>query len=325
MSQAQLASAYPHEVPQIDDREKPQAGLDPAEPAPIADKPERSLFAQRPLHERPRERLSFLGAERLNDDELLALVFGSGGTLRTARDLLDMVGGPPGLRRVGLGDLQRKSGVGPARACQLKAALELGRRALVNEPLNGLWVRSAGDVARLLRPELGLSEQEAVHVFGLDARNRIRCRHVAALGQVDRVQVSPADVFRPLLREGMAGALVVHNHPSGDSRPSEADRLLTVQLVQSGLLLGIPLIDHVIVAGEGFYSFAEEGWLSGASRARSVVVDDTKPTGSPLRNNTRAEDDTATRAPGNSTPVRFSGSAALIAISTGPSAGGGCF
>jgi len=226
MIRAALASACAHEVPQMTEQEKRQAAVTCRDPSARRKTAESALFAQRPLHERPRERLTFLGAEQLNDDELLALVFGSGGTLRLARDLLDMVGGPPGLRRVGLGDLQRKRGVGPARACQLKAALELGRRALVHEPLNGLCVRSAADVATLLRPELSQAEQESVHVFGLDARNRIRCRHVAALGQVDRVQVSPADVFRPLLREGMAGALVVHNHPSGDCRPSEADRML---------------------------------------------------------------------------------------------------
>lgn len=320
MSRVPLASACTHEVPQIEGREKSQALCESNEAcAPVQPTP----FGNVPLHQRPRERLTFLGAERLNDDELLALVFGSGGTLRLARDVLDMVGGPPGLRRVGLGDLQRKRGVGPARACQLKAALELGRRALVNEPLAGHWVRSAADVATLLRPELGQAEQESVHVFGLDARNRIRCRHIAALGQVDRVLVSPADVFRPLLREGMAGALVVHNHPSGDCRPSEADRLLTLQLVQSGLLLGIPVIDHVIVAGEGHYSFAEEGWLRDAVCRPSPAVPETCPTGSPPRNSTRAEDDTAMRAPGNKTPVRFSGSAALIAISTGSVAGNG--
>ena len=319
-----LASAYPDELPQNEEQEKaktsPASAPEPEEPEEsesAAPYPPRSLFAQRPLHERPRERLLFLGADQLNDDELLALVFGSGGTLSIARDLLDIVGGPPGLRRVSLADLQRKIGVGPARACQLKAALELGRRSLVAEPLNGHQVRSAADVAALLRPELSQGEQEVVHVFGLDARNRIRSRHIAALGQVDRVHVSPADVFRPLLREGQAGALVVHNHPSGDCRPSEADRQLTMQLVQAGTLLGIPLIDHIVVAGEGHYSFAEEGWLSGMTCPASPVAAETKPAGSPPRNSTRAEEETATRAPGNKTPVRFKGSAALMAISTG--------
>jgi DNA repair protein RadC len=286
----------------------------------LGDDASRSFFDQRPLHERPRERLSFLGASQLNDDELLALVFGSGGMLRLARDVLDMVGGPPGLLRVGLSDLQRKTGIGPARACQLKAALELGRRAMVAEPLSGHQVRSAADMARLLQPELGQAEQEAMHVFGLDARNRIRSRHVAALGQVDRVHVSPTDVFRPLLREAIAGVLIVHNHPSGDVLPSEQDRLVTTQMIHAGLILGIPLLDHLIISTSDYFSFADAGWLASAGLASTL----TGPTGSPLRNSIRAAEDTDTREPGKSTPVRFNGSAALTATSTGVVAVRGC-
>lgn len=281
--------------------------------------PPSSILGRRPPHERPRERLTFLGPERLNDDELLALVFGSGAMLRAARDLLDAVGGPQGLLRVGLGDLQRQRSVGPARACQLKAALELGRRALSVEPLSGHIVRSAGDVARLLQPELSQGEQEAVHVLGLDTRHRIRSRHIAALGQVDRVQVNPADVFRPLLRDGLAGALVIHNHPSGDALPSPQDGWVTTQMHQAGLLIGIPLIDHIIVAASGYYSFAEAGWIPAISPppVSSAKEAATVPTGSPSRNSTRIDDETETLAPGNKTPVKFSGSAAPSAISTG--------
>lgn len=219
-------------------------------------------FALRPAAERPRERLAFLGAEQLNDDELCALVFGSGAALPVARLLLDRAGGPTGLRRTGLAEICGLPGIGVARASQLKAALELGRRALLPEPLSGFVVRSAEDVARVLQAELSQGEQESMHVFGLDARHRIRCRHVAALGQVDRVQVGIADVFRPLVREGMAAALVAHNHPSGEPDPSPQDELLTVRLAQVGQMLGIPLLDHVVVARGGYYSFADEGRLA---------------------------------------------------------------
>lgn len=218
-------------------------------------------FDLRPIHQRPRERLLFLGAEHLNDDELVALVLGSGAALPLARLLLDTAGGPTGLRRTGAHALCQLPGLGPARVCQVKAALELGRRSLLPEPLSGLLVRSAADVAEMLRVELGPGEQEAIHVFGLDARHRIRCRHVAAIGQVDRVQVSLADVYRPLVREGMAAALVSHNHPSGESSPSEQDRELTYRMAQVGNLLGIPLLDHVVVARSSYYSFAEHGHL----------------------------------------------------------------
>lgn len=227
----------------------------PGEPGVAAD------FELRPLHQRPRERLLFLGAEQLNDDELVALVIGSGAALPLARLLLDAAGGPIGLRRTGAYSLCQLPGLGPARVCQLKAALELGRRSLLPEPLSGLRVRRAADVAELLRVELAPGEQEAIHVFGLDARHRIRCRHIAAIGQVDRVQVSLADIYRPLVREGMAAALVSHNHPSGEPTPSEQDRELTYRMAQVGHLLGIVLLDHVVVARGGHYSFAEHGHL----------------------------------------------------------------
>jgi len=218
-------------------------------------------FRQRPLHDRPRERLAFHGAAELRDEELVALVFGSGAALPTARLLLDQTGGPPGLRRTGFQELCQLHKIGPARASQLKAALELGRRALLLEPLNGFRVRSSEDLARALQVELAQGEQEAVHVFGLDARHRIRCRHIAAIGQVDRVQVSAADVYRPLLREGMAAALVAHNHPSGEAGPSPEDEQLTLRLAQAGHLLGITLLDHIVVARSGHYSFAQNGLL----------------------------------------------------------------
>lgn len=218
-------------------------------------------FRERAVHDRPRERLMFHGPEHLNDDELLALVFGSGAAVPLARLLLDRAGGPTGLRRSGVAELCALPRIGPARACQLKAALELGRRALLPEPLSGFVVRGAGDIAALLRADLSQGEQEAIHVFGLDARHRIRCRHIAAIGQVDRVQVGLSDVFRPLVREGMAAALVAHNHPSGEPDPSPQDEQLTLRLYQAGQMLGIPLLDHVVVARGGHYSFADHGLI----------------------------------------------------------------
>ncbi|MBL8634540.1 MAG: DNA repair protein RadC [Myxococcales bacterium] len=230
----------------------------------------RSSFLNRPEAARPRERLMYLGAEQLSDEELLALVLGSGAATPLAKRLLDAAGGTHGLRRSGHQALCALSGVGPAKACQIKAALELGRRALTQEPLLGMQVRAPSDIAHVIGAELSMAEQEAIHVFGLDARHRIRCRHVAAVGQVDRVVVSLADVFRPLIREGMAALIVVHNHPSGDSSPSEEDERLTLKLAQTGSMLGIPLLDHVIVARTGFYSFADHGLLSSPLALPSV-------------------------------------------------------
>lgn len=219
-------------------------------------------FRDRPKQERPRERLAFLGAKELNDEELVALVFGSGAAIPMARLLLDRAGGLVHLRKMGFFELCQLPGVGPAKASQLKAALELGRRAQLPVPLSGFLVESPQDVADLLRAELAQGEQEGFYVFGLDAKHRIVWRHTAAVGQVDQVHVSSRDVFFPLVREGVAAALVAHNHPSGDPTPSPQDIALTKHLQQAAQLLGITLLDHIVVAQNGYVSLAEQGVLS---------------------------------------------------------------
>lgn len=218
-------------------------------------------FKQRPLSERPRERLAFLGAKELNDEELIALVFGSGAAVPIARLVMDRAGGLAGLKKMGFHELCQLPGIGPAKASQLKAALEIGRRALLPEPLDGFTVQAPNDIAELLRTEFAQGEQEGFYVFGLDTRHRIRSRHTAAIGQVDQVHVSSRDVFFPLVREGLAVALVAHNHPSGDPTPSQNDIDLTTHLYQAGKLLGIELLDHIVVAQNGFVSLAEKGLL----------------------------------------------------------------
>ncbi len=215
-------------------------------------------FKNRPLEERPRERLSFLGERELTDEELVALVLGSGATIPVARILLDQAGGMSGLRKIGFAELCRLPKIGKARACQLKAAMELGRRAQLPEPLQGYQIRSPQEIAHLLQTEFAHAEQESFYVFGLDARYRIRFRTIAAIGQIDRVHVASADIFRPLVREGMAAVLVAHNHPSGDPSPSPEDATLTTNLNEAGKLLGIPLLDHIVVASNGYYSFSED-------------------------------------------------------------------
>lgn len=198
------------------------------------------------------------GAETLSDHELLEVVLGE----HASRELLNLAGGVTGLRRLGERDLISISGVGAARAARLRAALELGRRAQLPEPLSGMIVRCSDDIARAVQVEIGSGEQEAMHVFGMDARHRVRLRRLVNLGQVDRVQVSTADVLRPLVREGLAAFIMAHNHPSGEPDPSPQDELLTVRMAQAAQLMGLAFLDHIVVGRNGYYSFAEKGRLA---------------------------------------------------------------
>jgi DNA repair protein RadC len=208
-----------------------------------------------PEFERPRERLIAAGREALSDVELVALVLG--GDLGCASALVATHGGAPGLSRALLGELRAVRGIGEARACRLLASLELGRRASRTTDEERPPVKSPREVVALLGT-IAEQEQEELHVLGLDARHHAVTRFLAAKGSLNVVHVHPRDVFRRLVREGAAAAIVAHNHPSGDPSPSPDDLALTRRLAAAGDLLGVPLLDHLVIARRGFHSFSDE-------------------------------------------------------------------
>jgi DNA repair protein RadC len=196
--------------------------------------------------------------ERLDDIELLALALDR--SLPSAASLLSRFGGLHGLARASLAELA-EARVPPRRVHQLHAALELGRRSLTTPLARGVALTDAAQAERFMWSRLAAREQEELHVIGVDVRQRIIVEFVAAVGGVAEVHIDPRSVFRPLLRENAHAAIVVHNHPSGAVSPSESDILLTHQLVAAGEVVGIKLIDHIIVARDGAYSFARHGKL----------------------------------------------------------------
>jgi DNA repair protein RadC len=214
-----------------------------------------TLIKQLPEAERPRERLLRTGERALSDAELVALVWGSG--LDRAGDLVGRYGGVAGLLRAGIGELCELPGIGIARATQLRAALELGRRAHLPPPVPGKLLRTPEDAVVCLGDMVGLEEEE-FHVLALDGRHRIQSRFVAARGSRNMVQVVPRDVLRRVLRESASAIVVAHNHPSGDPTPSPEDRDLTHRLYEGCHAVGIALLDHLVIGRTGFHSFWEE-------------------------------------------------------------------
>ena len=193
---------------------------------------------------------------QLGDTELLALSLNR--SLATAAILMTRFGGIHGLARASHHDLVRAR-VPPRRAHQLHAALELGRRSLTEPLQRGVTLDDAVVAEKVMWSRLAHREQEELHVLGLDVRQRIILEFVAAIGSVAEVQIDPRDVYRPLIQENAHAAIVVHNHPSGATDPSEADLALTRQLSAVGEIVGIKLLDHLIVARDGVYSFARHG------------------------------------------------------------------
>jgi len=197
------------------------------------------------------------GFDGLGDAELLALLVGPG---RDAGEhLLRSAGGIRGLADASVRELSRAPGVGEARALRVLAGIELGRRAAVEAADDGAPIRSSADIHARLAPRIAPLSREVFVALGLDVRGRVQEELRVAEGGLDECVVSPRDVFRPLVRCGAASCIIVHNHPSGTPRPSAQDRLLTLRMVEAGRLLGLRVLDHVIVAASGWYSFRDEG------------------------------------------------------------------
>jgi DNA repair protein RadC len=220
-----------------------------------------------PIGERPRERLLRLRADALTTAELLGVVLGSGAVGRSAvdvaADLLAAHGGS--LRRLAIAEprgLEQTSGVGPARAAAVCAALTLGRRLAAEPAREVSRIRGPRDVFGRLGPLLRDRKQEEFWVLHLDTQNRVIIERCLTVGLLNSSLVHPREVFAPAIAAGAASLILAHNHPSGDPEPSPEDIAVTRQLVESGRLLGIPVRDHVVLGDGAYVSLEERGLCS---------------------------------------------------------------
>lgn len=202
------------------------------------------------------------GPQALSDEALLAILIGNPTAGEIAAQILSHFPEPARLRRVSLDDLARIPGLDPGRAAALQAAIELGRRVLRRPWPRGERLRSSRAVYRALAPRLRDLRRELFFVLLLDGRNRKIGEVQVSEGSLSASIVHPREVFLPAIRASAAAILVVHNHPSGDCRPSPEDREVTYRLRRAGHLLGIRVLDHVIIGESAYYSFAEEGAMA---------------------------------------------------------------
>jgi DNA repair protein RadC len=214
-------------------------------------------------HDRPREKLQRLGAGALGDNELLAIVLGHGRARTSALDLANAVlgaaDGAHGLVRTRYDELCAIAGIGRARAAQILAAVELGRRTLTRAAGERVQIVSPRAAAEFLLPQYGNRPVEQFGVLLLDTKHRVLRTLVLSVGTLDASIVHPREVFGAAAAAGAAALVLFHNHPSGDPKPSQDDVQLTRRLAAAGVLMGIDVIDHVILADVRYYSFKEEG------------------------------------------------------------------
>jgi DNA repair protein RadC len=218
-----------------------------------------------PRSERPRERLLERGPAALSDGELLAVLLGSGvvgaSAAELARGLLERAGGLEALLGASPAELVRLKGLGPARAARLLAALELGRRYLEAPSRPRTALQAPLDAARLFKARLLDLPHEVFCCLFLDTRHRVIRYEELFRGTIDGATVYPREVVKRALHHNAAAVIVGHNHPSGVSEPSEADRAITLKLAKALALVEIRLLDHLVVSRGGHVSLAERGWL----------------------------------------------------------------
>ncbi|MCH7598758.1 MAG: DNA repair protein RadC [Myxococcales bacterium] len=226
-------------------------------------------------HDLPRERLRALGAEALADAELVALLLRTGGAgrdaLSLARSLLERSRGLAGLTRVTSATSRDLSGLGPAKLASLAAAIELGRRLHRRRLAPGERMGGPEEIYRHFHPRLRDCEHELFIVILLDSRHRMLREEKISQGTLTASLVHPREVFRSAVRDSAAAMVLVHNHPSGDPTPSAEDREVTQRLAKAGRIMGIRILDHVVVAERGYFSFCEAGELAKSPRGTGLA------------------------------------------------------
>lgn len=201
--------------------------------------------------QRPRERLAKLGAEALSNAELVAILLRVGmkgaNAVQISQRMLKGLGGLQGLHRASFARLCEVDGVGKAKAAQIKAAIEIGRRIGELSPESRRVIASPQDAADLVQYEMMALEQEELWVLLLDSRNHLMEMDKLYKGSLNASSVRPAEIFKSGIRNNAAGLIVVHNHPSGDPSPSPEDISLTRILIEAGRLLELPIFDHIVI------------------------------------------------------------------------------
>jgi DNA repair protein RadC len=216
-----------------------------------------------PTSERPRERLLEYGVGALSTAELLAIILRTGtrdeNVILLSHRILARFGSLAGMVQASTAEMISEHGLGPAKVAQLKAALELGRRMLVESPEERSQIRSPADAANLVMTEMGLLEQEQLRVILLDTKNRVLSTPTIYVGSLNTSLIRVGELFREAIRRNCASLIVLHNHPSGDPTPSPEDVAVTRQIVEAGKLLDVDVLDHLIIGRQRFVSLKERG------------------------------------------------------------------
>lgn len=216
-----------------------------------------------PLGERPRERLKQVGPNAVSTIELIAIILRTGSqgenVVRLAERILFHFGDLRKIEQATINELCQVKGVGPAKAVEIKAALELGRRAKLAGVPDKPRITNPADAANLIMSEMSVLEQEHLRVLHIDSRNYVDGIETVYIGSLNGAAVRVGELFRSAIRANAAALIVAHNHPSGDPTPSREDIQVTKLIVEAGKLLDIAVLDHLVIGANRFVSMREQG------------------------------------------------------------------
>ena len=217
-----------------------------------------------PVDDRPRERMAIYGAGALSDAELVAVLLRTGTQEKSAMSLATELTADGGLYKHLAGirqlkELTKIKGLGMAKASTILAAIEIGRRLATAKPLERCTIACPGDGVAFLMPRLRYLQKEQFLVILLNSKNRVIGMEIVSEGSLTNSVVHPREVFQPAILQHAAAIVVAHNHPSGDPRPSPEDREITRMLKEAGVIMNIPVLDHIIIGDGTYFSFLEEG------------------------------------------------------------------
>ena len=218
-----------------------------------------------PAEERPREKVLKKGSSYLSNAELLALIIRTGNRNRTvvelSQDLLNYFGGLREILDLSCEELQEVKGIGIAKAAQIVAVIELAKRISSIKNYKKDLVSNPAQAAGLLASEMRFLKQEVLRVILLDVKNKVIAVPEISRGGLSSSIVHPREVFKEAIRRSSAAVILVHNHPSGDPKPSADDLNITKKLQKAGEIIGIKVVDHIIIAGDKFLSFKEKNLI----------------------------------------------------------------
>ncbi len=217
-----------------------------------------------PVEERPREKLIKYGPKTLTNSELLAIILRTGSKNENVLNLSNELFNKYNLKslsRLKVSELKKQLGIGDAKACQIIASFELGKRLSAFKEGKKPEIKTAKDIADIFIPEMNDLEKEHFKGIYLDSRKRLIKQETIFIGSLNESVIHPREIFKIALDENAAAIILLHNHPSGDPSPSSFDIEITKELVKAGELLGISVLDHIIIGGNNYISFREKGLI----------------------------------------------------------------